>query len=184
MSKISKRDAEHFRSAMQDVRPLKAVERHQPARPPRSDSNRQRTSVDSAAPINSGSKDHFAALVADACENSRALCRDGLPRKALRTLGSAQNPVTDCFDLHGMTVSQASIALDRFLAECLRDGLRCVRVIHGKGLRSEGPAVLRLMSWQLLWQHPAVLALKPCSPKDGGSGAVLVMLESPGGDPT
>jgi DNA-nicking Smr family endonuclease len=120
----------------------------------------------------------LAAQVADACEHSRALCRDGLPRKTLRLLGGAQYPVADSFDLHGLTEKQASKALSRFLADSLRDRLRCVRVVHGKGLRSPGPAVLRLMSWQLLWQHPAVLALKPCTPKDGGSGAVLVMLQS------
>lgn len=182
MSKISKSDAEHFRTAMQDVRPIKAEERHLSIRQKHQGSNRQRATVETAASSKTRSHHNLAAVVADACENSRALCRDGLSRKTLRNLGSALNPVTDSFDLHGLTENQASKALKQFLAECLRDGHRCVRVVHGKGLRSQGPAVLRLMSWQWLWQHPAVLALKPCAPNDGGTGAVLVMLDSPRSD--
>lgn len=184
MSKISKSDTEHFRSAMQNVRPLKAEERHQPTSPKHSGSKHHRATAESAALSKTRSNETFTALVADACDNSQALCRDGVSRQALRSLGGTQNPVTDTFDLHGMTESQASKALSRFLADCLRDRLRCVRVVHGKGLRSQGPAVLRLMSWQLLWQHPAVLALKPCAQKDGGTGAVLVMLGSPRSDRT
>ncbi|HKX55602.1 MAG TPA: Smr/MutS family protein, partial [Xanthomonadales bacterium] len=132
--------------------------------------------ADSVATIQACGNENPAALVADACLHSRMLCRDGLPRKAVRSLGGAHNPVADSFDLHGLTERQASKALLQFLADSLGEGLRCVRVVHGKGLRSQGRAVLKLMSWQLLWQHPAVLALKPCSAQDGGSGAVLVML--------
>lgn len=178
MSKISKSDAEQFRSAVQNVRPLNAEERHYPIKPKQSGSNQQSNAAVSASPLKTQASPNLAALVADACEHSRALYRDGLPRKMLRTLGGANNPVADSFDLHGLTEYQASAALSRFLTESLRDGFRCIRVVHGKGLRSQGPAVLRLMSWQLLWQHPAVLALKPCPPQDGGSGAVLVLLKS------
>jgi DNA-nicking Smr family endonuclease len=179
VSKISKSDAEHFRSAMQNVRPLKADERHYPPTPERAGSKRRRAELgDSVAPIKTGGHENLAALVADACEQSRALCRHGVHRKALRLLGSAQIPVNDSLDLHGMTENMASKALHRFLADSLADGLRCIRVVHGKGLGSQGRAVLKLMSWQQMWQHPGVLALKPCAPQDGGSGAVLVMLRS------
>lgn len=183
MSKISKSDTEHFRSAMQNVRPLKDVDRHFTVAPKRPTSKQARAAVaDSVATAQSCENENIVALVADACLHSRTLCRDGLPRKALRSLGGAQNPVADSFDLHGLTEIQARKALRQFLADSLGDGLRCVRVVHGKGLRSQGPAVLKLMSWQLLWQHPEVLALKPCSLQDGGSGAVLVMLKSPRSD--
>lgn len=184
MSKINKRDAEHFRSAMQNVRPLKSDDRHYALTPKRPTSKQPRAAVaDPVAAIKTCENENLAALVAEACVHSRALWRDGLSRKALRSLGGAQIPVADSFDLHGLTENQASKALRQFLAESLGDELRCVRVVHGKGLRSQGPAVLKLMSWQLLWQHPAVLALKPCSAQDGGSGAVLVMLKSPRSDP-
>lgn len=116
--------------------------------------------------------------VAEAAQQALPLLRDGLPRKYLHQLGGRDCPVADSFDLHGMKENAAARALKRFLNESLQHDLVCIRVVHGKGLHSEGPPVLKLMSWQLLWQHPAVLALKPCTPADGGSGAVLVLLES------
>ena len=184
MSKSSKSDAEQFRAAMQNVRPLKADERHYPTAPKKRSRISQKLLAmpDADAPAKFSSSKNLLAQVADACENSRSLCRDELPRKSLRMLGSAQLPAADSFDLHGLTENQARQALQQFITSSLRDGRRCVRVVHGKGLRSEGPAVLRLMSWQQLWQNPAVLALKPCVPKDGGTGAVLVLLKSPGCD--
>ena len=183
MSKNSKSDAEHFRAAMQDVRPLRADERHLPPTPRRPAPRRPSTALESTDPVITTSDRGIAHLVADACQQSMPLLRDGLPRKALRSLGSARNPAVDSFDLHGMTEVQARKALGQFLQASLADGLACIRVVHGKGLRSNGVAVLKLMSWQLLWQHPAVLALKPCAPNDGGSGAVLVMLNPRLGHP-
>jgi DNA-nicking Smr family endonuclease len=96
----------------------------------------------------------------------------------LRRIGSKQCPVADSFDLHGMIEKTAAKALSQFLADAVADGRACIRVVHGKGLRSEGPPILKLMTWKLLWQHPAVLALKPCATNDGGSGAVLVLLRT------
>jgi DNA-nicking Smr family endonuclease len=180
VSKISKGDADHFRAAMKDVRPIKADERHYESRPAVSPPRLKRTNLPVIASAGPGGNP--AAVVADACEQNRPLAKTGVSRKALRALGQRQNPVADSFDLHGLNENQARAALEHFLAESLRDGLSCVRIVHGKGLRSQGPAVLRLMSWQLLWQHPEVLALKPCEPRDGGMGAVLVMLDPPRGD--
>ncbi len=174
VSKTSKLDADHFRAAMKDVRAIKDDERHHEPRPVALPLRPRRADPPDIPPAAPGG--HLAAAVADACKENRPLARKDVSPKALRALGQRQNPVADSFDLHGMNEKQARAALERFLAESLRDGLSCVRVVHGKGLRSPGPAVLRLMSWQLLWRHPEVLALKPCAPRDGGSGAVLVML--------
>ncbi len=174
VSKTNKLDADHFRAAMKDVRAIKHDERHHEPRPAPFPFRLRRADSTDIAPAAPGS--HLATMVANACEENRPLARKDVSRKALRALGQRRNPVADSFDLHGMNEKQARAALERFLAESLRDGLSCVRVVHGKGLRSPGPAVLRLMSWQLLWRHPEVLALKPCAPRDGGSGAVLVML--------
>ncbi|HET6563969.1 MAG TPA: Smr/MutS family protein [Xanthomonadales bacterium] len=176
MSKIKKSDAEHFRAAMQNVRPLKTEERHHRSTPRPSPSLRLSTPLVSTEAESRMGDPEITSLVADACEQSRPLLRDGLPRKALRILGSPRNPAVDSFDLHGMTEIQARKALGQFLRASLADGLGCIRVVHGKGLRSKGAPVLKLMSWQLLWQHPLVMALKPCAPNDGGTGAVLVML--------
>lgn len=167
---------------MYSVRPLKLDERHRGSAPkPALLGQPQRGDDGSTAHSRTQTDSSLLEKVADAAQQAQSLLRDGLPRRYLRHLGGRDCPVLDSFDLHGMTETAAAKALSRFLNESLHHGLACVRVVHGKGLRSEGLPVLKLMSWQLLWQHPAVLALKPCAPADGGSGAVLVLLRSSGG---
>ncbi len=179
LSKIKKTDTESFRAAMQAVRPLKPDDRHRdPAPRPASFKPQHCRNELPGVPSEIHDESSFKGLVADAAQQAQPLIRNGLPRKYLRQLGGRQCPVEDSFDLHGMNERTAAKALSRFLNESLQQDLMCVRVVHGKGLRSEGPPVLKLMSWQLLWQHPEVLALKPSAPADGGSGAVLVMLKS------
>jgi DNA-nicking Smr family endonuclease len=81
-------------------------------------------------------------------------------------------------DLHGMTVDAADTALKRFLAESARARRRCVLVIHGRGLHSDGVAVLResvigsLMGSLSGYVH----CLSAAAPADGGSGATYVMV--------
>ncbi|MDZ4731467.1 MAG: Smr/MutS family protein [Xanthomonadales bacterium] len=183
MSKNNKTDTENFRTAMANVRPLKRDPRH------REDSMRRNkptgqpgTRLSKVAEF--GFEDRMAndaaacRQVFDASSQSLPLLRNGLPRKLLRRMGSRHCPLADSFDLHGMNERTATKALNEFLTNAIGDGLACIRIVHGKGLRSDGPPVLKLMSWKLLWQHPAVLALKPCAPNDGGSGAVLVLLRA------
>jgi len=80
-------------------------------------------------------------------------------------------------DLHGATAAQAPTLLHAFLAECRMHGVRCARVIHGKGRRSgpDGP-VLKGVAHDLLARSPEVLGFTAAEPRDGGSGAVLVLL--------
>ncbi len=178
MSKIKKSDTDSFRAAMQSVRPLKVDDRHRDSAPrPAQFALRQSPEELQTAGPGTQAASGLKGMVAEAAQHAQPLIRDGLPRKYLRELGGRDCPVTDSFDLHGMTESAAAKALSRFLNESLQHELACIRVVHGKGLRSDGPPVLKLMSWQLLWQHPAVIALKPCAPAQGGSGAVLVLLK-------
>jgi len=179
LSKIKPDDAESFRSAMQAVRPLKADDRHRVTTQRALPAPFKQIAAQIPAIAAFGSTESSSRmLVADAISELKPLLREGLPRKVLRQLGSRDCPIADSFDLHGMNEKTAARALQRFLAASLQHDLPCIRVVHGKGLRSEGPAVLKLMSWQLLWQHSEVLALKPCSPKDGGTGAVLALLKT------
>ena len=180
LSKNNPYHSEQFRKAVGKVRPLQVDERH---RETMGRSARPKTHNADPAPIQHHPADPadaaMQAMVAEASHASRALLRNGLPRNVLRKLGSAACPAEDTIDLHGLTARQASRVLARLLDEALHRQYRCIRVVHGKGLRSGGPAVLKIMSWKQLWQHPAVLAIKPCAPGEGGTGAVLVMLHSP-----
>ncbi|MGI9245555.1 MAG: Smr/MutS family protein, partial [Steroidobacteraceae bacterium] len=80
-------------------------------------------------------------------------------------------------DLHGMRRLDAHAALTEFLTDSIAHGLRCVRVIHGTGLRSgpEGP-VLKHVVDQWLRTVENVLAFTSARAVDGGSGALYVLL--------
>ena len=80
-------------------------------------------------------------------------------------------------DLHGMTAENARKALALLLQEAMDEGWRCLRIIHGKGLRSsnDGPVLkTRLNTW--LRQRNDVLAFCSAPPRDGGTGAAYVLL--------
>ena len=103
--------------------------------------------------------------------------RPGVQRQTLKRLRRGGAIVQDELDLHGSTTAEARLLLVRFLDEASRRGLRYVRVIHGKGLRSdggEGVLKTRVAGW--LSHHENVLAISEAGPADGGAGAVLVLL--------
>lgn len=80
-------------------------------------------------------------------------------------------------DLHGLRRDEAREHLSFFIREAHQHGIRCVRVIHGKGLGSPGKAPVlksRVHSW--LVQKQEVLAFVQAKPADGGGGALVVLL--------
>ena len=102
---------------------------------------------------------------------------NGLSRMTLRKLRRGSWPIQDSLDLHGNNSDTARKLLQEFLHETTQRGLRCVLVIHGKGLNSrDGEAVLRKLARHWLTQHQQVLGYCDAQPKDGGSGAVMVLL--------
>lgn len=117
-----------------------------------------------------------SSLDPDAAEPLRYL-KNGIAPRILLKLGRGQYSVRDELDLHQMTARVAKDAIARFLGECLDRGYLCVKIIHGKGLRSknEGP-VLKALTDRLLRQRADVLAFRSARYNDGGSGAVIVLL--------
>jgi DNA-nicking Smr family endonuclease len=108
-----------------------------------------------------------------------AFLRTGLPSLTLRKLRRGHWVIQDEIDLHGLTSPEARALLAEFLACCLRRGLRCVRVIHGKGLRSRNrEPVLKHKVARWLMQRDEVLAYCQARRTEGGGGAVVVLLKS------
>ena len=164
-----------FREAMRDVRRLDApdrIERRSRPRPvPRfSQSDEARVLAESLA------NDPFAAEL----ETGEELIylREGANPRLLRKLRRGQFHIHAEADLHGLNETQAGEAIREFLAEARRAGWRCVRVIHGKGLRS-GPAgpVLKQRTASVLRRREDVVAFASARAADGGTGAVLVLLD-------
>jgi DNA-nicking Smr family endonuclease len=84
-------------------------------------------------------------------------------------------------DLHGLRTEEARERLGEFIREARKQGLRCVRVVHGKGLGSPGKTPVlkgRVQGW--LAQKKEVLAFVQARPAEGGAGALVVLLQ-PGG---
>lgn len=101
----------------------------------------------------------------------------GLQDSVLRKLRRGAYRVEAELDLHGLNAAAAQHAVARFLAHCRERDHRCVRIIHGKGLRSpnSGPVLKqRVDGW--LRKRSEVLAFVSARPEDGGTGAVYVLL--------
>jgi len=105
--------------------------------------------------------------------------RVGVPNSILRKLRRGQYHVQAEIDLHGLTVIEAKETLREFLTYALERGFRCVRIIHGKGLRSghKGPVLKGAVSSVLRRTGP-VLAYVSARQVDGGTGAVYVLLSA------
>lgn len=87
--------------------------------------------------------------------------------------------VRDYIDLHGFTAEEAEVVLKGFLKASLTLGMHCVKIIHGRGLRSPGGPVLKELSVRLLKTkyRKKVIALASARQCDGGLGAVYVLLK-------
>jgi len=106
--------------------------------------------------------------------------RNGVQNSVMRKLRRGQYRIEAELDLHRLTAVQAREALQGFILECRRRQLRCVRIIHGKGLgsRDQRPVLKgRVDQWLRQWDD--VLAFTSARPCDGGSGATYVLLRKP-----
>lgn len=121
--------------------------------------------------------DHIALSLAEGEEWS--YLRPGLSRQILRKLRRGQWKINAELDMHGMTKDQARQALATFLLECRQFDIRCVCVIHGRGLSSKNnEPILKSRVGNWLAQCEDVLAFCQAPPALGGSGAVIVLLKS------
>lgn len=105
--------------------------------------------------------------------------RDGVQIALLRKLRRGQFAVQAHLDLHGLTSVEAKPRLAGFLQQCVTGGLRCVRIVHGKGNSSPGKVPVlkpRVAHW--LAQRNEVLAYASARPVDGGTGAIYVLLRA------
>jgi len=119
------------------------------------------------------------ADIMEDCPEILSFARSGLQHNVLKKLRQGKHPVEQVLDLHGLTVAQARLELSGFLGECEAAGIRHVIIIHGKGYRSKDKPVIKPMVNRWLPEVDNVLAFHTAQPKDGGSGAVYVLLRKP-----
>jgi DNA-nicking Smr family endonuclease len=169
-----------FRAAMRNVRRLDSTTRVRPAAKAPAPRARFTRAARAEAALGTlpGTPADFDVGGADPL----SFRRPGVPDSALRRLRRGQLAPEAQIDLHGLNAAQAEAELRRFLGSALGRGMRCVRVVHGKGHRSgeRGP-VLKASVNALLRRSAAVLAFVSAAPEHGGTGATCVLLAAPGG---
>jgi len=179
---VTQHDLALFRQAVKTVERIKPAEklilRPQPAASPHELRQRRlRASGESATPVPSLSH-QFAPAGLD--QDDARFLKPGTGPDVLRELQRGKWPPSATLDLHGATQDQAWERLSAFLTSCTEHRVRCVRVVHGKGYGSrDGNAVLKQTVRRWLAQWPQVQAYAECAERDGGAGAVHVLLSAP-----
>ncbi len=171
---VSPDDALLFRDAIGEVRPLDITDSG-PEKPKPAPVARMHLQDEVDALVESRS-----ASVLDAefnADEPLAYRRPEMSERSFRQLKRGEYSVQDEIDLHQLRVAQAEVLLKRFLSEATREGRRCVRIIHGKGLRSENGPVLKALVDRILRHRGDVLAFSSAPSTQGGMGAALVLLQ-------
>jgi len=163
----SSADGDAFARAMSDVVPLPADRRRR---------------VRSLAPIHAmrplePSMRPLDRLVLSADSSRDDFAAHGVDRREVRKLRRGTYTVQGRLDLHGQTLAEASVSLDRFIEQSRHARRRCICIVHGRGLNSPGGiSVLRDPVRDRLARMPSVLAFSDAPAGDGGSGAVYILL--------
>ena len=171
-------DESLFMQEMADVEPLKPDNRIKIAKKP--------------TPVPSHSPDQEPQFAIDdvfsdngtieECPDVLSFSRSGLQHNVLKKLRQGKFPIDHGVDLHGLTVSEARKALIEFFGECEAAGIRHAIIVTGKGFRSKDKPVIKPMVNRWLRAVDDVLAFHSAQPKDGGSGAVYILLRKPSAD--
>jgi DNA-nicking Smr family endonuclease len=168
---------EEFRRATLGVEPI-AQPRRQPSSARRPAPIPKHTLHDERAVL--AESVHGPISIDDAIDSGEELVflREGLARQTLRKLRRGHWVVQDSLDLHGMNRFEAAESVAAFVRRCAFRGLRCVRIVHGKGLGSRNREPIlkgKLRAW--LAPRDEVLGFCQAPNHYGGSGAVLVLLK-------
>ncbi len=170
-----------FATAMAGVRPLAAGQRAivpppRPVRPQRAVQDPDAEALAELSDLVTGGGTFDITDTTEFLEGSAAGVDHGLVRRLRRGSFAFRRHV----DLHGLTVPEARAALGDFFRNALRDGERCVLVVHGRGLNSPDrvPVIKQnVVAW--LSRGPwarSVLAFTSARSCDGGAGAMYVLL--------
>jgi DNA-nicking Smr family endonuclease len=170
-------DVSLFRDAVKDVKPFTAPPKDEYKLKPKPIPlqfirDEQQALVDSLS-------DHY--IPAHEIETGEELLylRDGHSPDILSKLRRGHWVIQAKIDLHGLISDEARAYVSSFISDCKKRGIRCVRIVHGKGLgsRNREPVLKnKLRGW--LMQKDEVIAYAEAKKQDGGSGAVIVLLKA------
>ncbi|GGC58345.1 Smr/MutS family protein [Undibacterium terreum] len=176
--KQAKIEADIFRQSIGQVEPLKTAQKHVAAIP-RPEPIAYQHLADERAALHESLSDEFDADSLLDTDGNLSYTRPGVGADVVRKLRKGSWVIQAQLDLHGLRRDEARESLGEFLRKCNRNGVRCVRIIHGKGLGSVNKEpVLKQKVKNWLIQKDEVLAFSQATAADGGSGALIVLLKS------
>ncbi|MFZ5561215.1 MAG: Smr/MutS family protein [Pseudomonadota bacterium] len=169
-------DATLFAQATQGARRIESDAA--PAAPRRPDANvlrRRAAAVAEEAP-NAPISDTAALMHAVTPEEALSFARSGVQPRVMQKLKQGQPQWQAAVDLHGCSIDAAREAVLTLVREARQEGLQALKIVHGKGLM-HGQPLLKTCVNGWLRQLPDVLAFASSLPRDGGTGAVYVLLK-------
>ena len=169
-------DKDLFIKAAGAVKPLPDKRRHHHKPAPKLPTT-MRYQSDEQAVLKEAISDEFDVSTLLDTDDQLSFRRPGIGTDVTRKLRRGDWSIQRQLDLHGLRRDDAREALSLFIHEAQRQGIRCVRIVHGKGLGSPGKTPVlkhRVLSW--LAQKKEVLAFVQAKPADGGAGALVVLL--------
>ncbi|MFN4328186.1 MAG: Smr/MutS family protein [Limnobacter sp.] len=171
-------EAQIFQRHVQDVKPLPQANRASLDSPKPPPIARQRE-LDDERVLEESISDHMDVERFLETDDKLSYRRSGIGLDALKRLRSGKWVIKSQIDLHGLRTDEARTAVAEFLRDSVKQDHRCVRIIHGKGLGSVGKEpVLKDKVKRWLVQKDEVLAFCQAPPRDGGAGALLVILKA------
>ena len=171
-------DRDAFERAVRGVKPLARARRVDLARPAPAPVPAQ-THRDERAALAESLRGPLSAEEALESGVELTYLREGMSRLALRRLRRGHWVVQASLDLHGMNRVEAAVQVAQFVRASAARGVRCVRIVHGKGLGSrhrEPVLKAKLRAW--LVPRDEVLAFCQAPAAEGGAGALLVLLKA------
>ena len=203
---LTKAQASTIKAQKAQFEAIKAAEKNLLENPPQSSENVFLQAIQGARPLNMDvpftEKTHPKPIARQFIRDEKQALRDSLsddfyPAHELESgeellyLRAGQSPdvlsklrrgfwvVQAQIDLHGLISDEAREYVAEFLSSCKKRNIRCVRIVHGKGLGSRNREPIlknKLRNW--LIQKDEVIAYAQAKPEDGGSGAVIVLLKA------
>jgi len=178
-AKRAEEEANVFRSSVGQVSNLRDRNRvqHPPTKPAPIP---VQTQLNDKAVLEASLSDEFDVENLLDIDETMSFRRPGIGEDVIKKLRRGEWVPQDKVDLHGMRSDEAREALANFLRRSVRNGVRCVRVIHGKGIGSPDKLPVlkgKVRSW--LVQKEEVIAFVQARESQGGAGALMVLLRQP-----
>ena len=165
-----------FTRAIGKVAPLPANNKAHLPKPPREPVATQ-LKKDEAQVIQDSLSDEFDVSTLLDTDDALSFRRPSVGPEVTRKLRKGDWTIQREIDLHGLRSDEARLALTTFIRDAHKHGIRCVRVVHGKGLGSPGKTpVLKSKVHSWLVQKNQVMAFVQAKPAEGGAGALVVLL--------